>query len=399
METDKEAIVVKKDTTEILREVLHKAAKERGYKDYKLDIKQSSSEGANISSVLFTATISESNKDDINIFAKVACLSESVRKGTPFQMFETEILFYSDLIKTYKQIEEKHNVPLEHRFVAPEVYGINPQYFEETIAMENLMSRGYQMFDRFQIIDWNYTKESMTHLARLHALSIAYSVEQPEEFEEKTKNLVIKKDVKSLKEAFNKMLQKVLESAKQEHKDRLKDFIDNVASPERMACMMKPLKRTFITHGDYRPSNLMHKLREDGTYDIIPIDFQTLSRSNPIVDILYFLFSGSDKEFRAKYLRKSFDHYYSELCASLTRLDLNPQEIYPKEDFEYELKEVLPLGLFIGLLLLMVVTVEMEDFPKLDENSELEDIYYSPSESYKTRMNDLLEDCIAMGVI
>ncbi|CAG4989438.1 unnamed protein product [Colias eurytheme] len=396
METEKDSKVV---TEGILRDVLHKVAKERDIKDYKLDIIPTSSEGANISSVLFNVTISGKDKADINIFAKVACLSESVRKGTPFQMFETEILFYTDLIKIYKEIEEKHNVPIEHRLVVPEVYGINSEYSKETIAMENLVCKGYQMFDRFKIVDWNYTQESLSQLAKLHALSLAFSVEQPEVFEEKTKNLVMTKDVKSLKAAFNKMLMKVLESAKEEHRDRLNDFIENVASPEKMACMMKPIKRTFITHGDYRTSNLMHKIREDGTYDVIPIDFQTLSRCNPVVDVLYFLFSGSDKEFRAKYLKKSFEHYYNELSAALTRFNLNPDEIYPKEDFEYELKEVLPLGLFVGLLLLMVVTVETEDFPKLDEKSELKDVYYSPSAAYKIRMNDLLEDCIEMGVL
>ncbi|XP_038211451.1 uncharacterized protein LOC119831953 [Zerene cesonia] len=265
--------------------------------------------------------------------------------------------------------------------------------------MENLMCKGYQMFDRFQTIDWNYTKESLKQLAILHALSVAFSIEHPKEFEEKTKNLTLKSDLDSMKEVFKLTLNNILESSKEEHKDRLKNFMQNTVTPDNMNFMMRPMKRTFITHGDYRPSNLMHKLREDGTYDIIPIDYQTLSRCNPALDVLYFLFSGSDKEFRAKYLRKAYDHYYSELCASLTRLDLNPDEIYPKEDFEYELREVLPLGLFIGVLLLIMITAEVNDIPKFDQKTELNDLYYSPSEAYKTRMNDLLEDCIEMGVL
>ncbi|XP_045502108.1 uncharacterized protein LOC123699242 [Colias croceus] len=396
---DKETKIESKESEEKLREVLHKIAEERGYKDYKLDIKPTSSEGANFSSVLFTATISEHGKDVINIFAKVAALNETVRAGAPYQMFDTEILFYTYIIKTYKQIEEKHNVPIEHRVVVPELYGINDEYLKETVVMENLMCKGYQMFDRFKTIDWNYTQESLTQLAKLHALSIAFSIEQPEEFEEKTKNLKMNNDMSAMKDAMAMTLMKIQESAKDEHKDRLKQFVENAMVPENIEYMMKPIKRMILNHGDYRPSNLLHKLREDGTYDIIPIDYQTLTRSNPIVDLLYFLFNGSDKEFRAKYLRKAFDHYYNELCACLTRLDLNPEEIYPKEDFEYELKEVLPFGLFISLMLLMLITVEMEHVPKISEKTELKDLYCTPSEAYKIRMNDLLEDCIDMGVL
>ncbi|XP_038211450.1 uncharacterized protein LOC119831952 [Zerene cesonia] len=387
------------DTDKLLHELLHKITNERDYKNCKLDIKQISSEGANFSSALYTVTITEQGKEDINIFVKVANLSEGVRASTPFDVFKIEILFYTDVIKTYKQLEEKHNVPIEHRLVTPEVYGINPKYFEETIAMENLISKGYQMFDRFETINWNYSKESLTQLAKLHALSIAFSIEQPEKFDEITKNIRMNVDVNVMKHAFKMTLMKIQESAKDEHRDRLKQFMENAMSSDKIVYMMKPINRTILAHGDYRPNNLMHKLREDGTYDIIPIDYQMMNRSNPILDVLYFLFNGSDKEFRAEYFRKSLDHYYNELCASLTRLDLNPEEIYPKEDFEYELKEVLPLALFVSLMLLMSITVELENVPKYDEMSDIKDLYCTPSEAYKIRMNDLLEDCIDMGVL
>ncbi|XP_045502214.1 uncharacterized protein LOC123699330 [Colias croceus] len=127
--------VVSIDTEEMLGELLHKIAKEKGYKDYKLDIKQTSSEGANFSSALFTVTISGKGMNDINIFAKVANLGEKVREKTPLDIFKNEILFYTDVIKIYKQIEEKHNVPIEHRLLTPEIYGINSEYFKEIICI------------------------------------------------------------------------------------------------------------------------------------------------------------------------------------------------------------------------------------------------------------------------
>ncbi|CAG4989423.1 unnamed protein product [Colias eurytheme] len=399
MGADLETKIEAKDSEETLREELHKIAKERGYKNYKLDIKTSSSVGANFMSIVYTATISEHGKDDINIFAKVAFLSEKARSDSPFQAFDIEILFYTDIIKIYKQIEEKHKVPIEHRLVVPELYGVSSKYLKETIVMENLLSKGYQMFDRFQTIDWNYTKESLTQLAKLHSLSIAFYIDHPKSFSEKTEKLRMKSDMTHMEESVGMMVMKIMESAKDEHKERLKNFMENIMAPDKIDYMMKPIKRMILSHGDYRPNNLLHKLKEDGTYEIIPIDYQTLTHSNPIVDLLYFLFNGSDKEFRAKYLRKAFDHYYNELCACLTRLDLNPKQIYSKEDFEIELKEVLPFGLFMSLMLLMIITVEMENIPKIHEDLELKDLFCTPSEAYKIRMNDLLQDCIEMGVL
>lgn len=74
--------------------------------------------------------------------------------------------------------------------------------------------------------------------------------------------------------------------------------------------------------------------------EVIPVDYQTLRGGCPVVDLLYFIFTGTDKQFRANYYEKLVDHYYSELRAAIIRLGLNPDEKYSREDFDAELKEV-----------------------------------------------------------
>lgn len=70
------------------------------------------------------------------------------------------------------------------------------------------------------------------------------------------------------------------------------------------------------------------------------LDYQMLNISNPVIDLMYFIFSGSDQEFRKHHYRPLLDHYHNELSNTLTRLDVDVNTTYSKEDFEADLKEV-----------------------------------------------------------
>lgn len=75
--------------------------------------------------------------------------------------------------------------------------------------------------------------------------------------------------------------------------------------------------------------------------EIKVVDLQTLQGCSPVLDLLYFIVTGTDEKFREQYYEKLKDHYYSELEAAMTRLHLDPPKVYSRTDFEYELKEVL----------------------------------------------------------
>lgn len=76
--------------------------------------------------------------------------------------------------------------------------------------------------------------------------------------------------------------------------------------------------------------------------------------SNPICDLMFFIFSGSDEKFREKHYYQLLDHYYNELCNSLKRLGVDPEETYTRKDFDYELKEVGKLILIHSVVLRQV---------------------------------------------
>lgn len=63
---------------------------------------------------------------------------------------------------------------------------------------------------------------------------------------------------------------------------------------------------------------------------------------SPIIDLVYFIFTGTDKEFRDKHYEKLVDFYYTQLSDAMKRLNIDPEGTYSREDFYFELKEVFP---------------------------------------------------------
>lgn len=245
-----------------LKAVLDKVAKEQGFVNYTIDIKPISSEGANYSSVLFLATISENGKGDIKLFNKVSCVGEKVRAVAPFQIFQSEICFYNELIKLYKDMELKYGVPEEHKFIAPKFYGSSDEYLKETLVMEDLTAIGYEMFDRFKTFDYNYAKESVRQLAKFHALSIAYSIKEPEDFEIKTQKLKMQNNMDALSAMIQGVFENVLKSLREEFKDRVQSFLKEIMTDGKLDYLTQPHRRMVLAHGDFRASNIMHKLNE-----------------------------------------------------------------------------------------------------------------------------------------
>lgn len=86
--------------------------------------------------------------------------------------------------------------------------------------------------------------------------------------------------------------------------------------------------------------NIENILYQGCEVEVVVVDYQTLRVSNPICDLMYFIFSGSDETFREKHYHQLLDHYYKELCSALTRLGVDAEKKYSREDFEFEMKEV-----------------------------------------------------------
>nr|XP_049701036.1 uncharacterized protein LOC110377940 isoform X3 [Helicoverpa armigera] len=385
---------------EPLRNMLNKIAKDHNYDNPEIIINSISSGGANYTSALYTAIIKAKNKEDLNLFGKVAAVGEKFRNETSIDFYDTEKFAYTTLFKIYKALEEEHGVPEEHRFPFVKFYGFDTsaQYLE-TMVLENLITQGYEAFDRFKSYDWEYASAAVTELAKFHALSYAFQKKDPEEFQKTLDRAKLDWLAVGVEGMLKKSGALALGAIRPEHKRSLEKFLSRNIN-EVFIDFFKPSRTTVIIHGDYRGSNLVHRVRKDGKVDIKILDLQTLQRGSPVTDLLYFIFTGSDEQFRAKYFDRLVEHYYSQLSASMRRLHLNPHEIFPKEDFDAELKEKLPFGLTLATFSLPVITVDTEDAPKVDETLEISSFSTGKTNDlYSERLNGVVNDYVRWGIL
>ncbi|CAB3244334.1 unnamed protein product [Arctia plantaginis] len=382
---------------EMLYTFLPKIAEEQKYVDYKLKIEPISSGGANYTSTLYNVTIEERNNTH-HMFVKVAAMGEKIRSQTP-NFYHTEIFVYTKLAKVYKNLEEEHQVPDKYRLHLTKFYGCDPTVYKETVVLENLVVKGYQPYDRLKPIDWEYAASAITELTKLHALSFAYSEYHPEEYKKVVNDhkFVLEMEAEFVSGFFDASIAKAIDSVEEKFKDKLKVFFERFV--KKFPDLFKGVKPVLI-HGDYRPSNLMHRNANETAVDVMIVDLQTLQGASPVVDLLYFIFTGSDEEFRAEYYDKLIDHYYTELEAAMKRLHLDPEKIYSRAVFDKELKEKLPFGLTISVFALPVVTVSAEHAPKVDADMELSAFCAEKaSDLYVERLNGVVNDFMKWGLL
>lgn len=244
-----------------LRELLRTIAEKHFDDEYELNVTSISSGGANYTSALFVATFTATNKTDLQLFAKVAILGDKMRElMNATKMFSIEAFFYNELVKTYTDIQDKHGVVGENRYVTPKFYGCNKKYGEETVVLENLAARNYGGYNRFKSLDYEHAASAVGELAKFHALSFAYQKEQPEDFARVTKYLWFHKPVSQAKdEYFPEMTARALKSiSNDDHKQRVKKFMEGRCD-EMYEKFNRPFGNPVIIHGDFRASNLFFK--------------------------------------------------------------------------------------------------------------------------------------------
>ncbi|CAH0695611.1 unnamed protein product [Spodoptera exigua] len=381
------------------KDLLHTIAKEQKFVDYSLDIKEISSGGANYTSKLFSVTVTEGTKK-LQLFCKVAAIGEQMRAQMD-KIYTTEHFFYTKLAKMYRNIEDQCGVPDELKLNVTKYYGSTIQLNEEVMVLEDLVATGYENYDRFKSIDWPYAQAAVRELAKFHACAWAYGKQEPEQFEEILKEMTFNFGFEGpeMQTYTTSMIDKAVQTVREENKEMLQKYFESFDA-EEYAATQKRSRRLVLNHGDFKPSNLMHKKLDDGSYDIKVVDLQTMQGGSPVNDLIYFIFTGSDEKFRSQYFDKLVDYYYSELSAAMKRLQLNPDEIFSREDFDYEINEKLPFGLALATFLIPVVTVDTENAPQVDESLDISSFNVEKtSDLYAERLNGVVNDYVKWGIL
>lgn len=246
-----------------IHSVLKELLEDDDYMDFGIEVQDISTDGANFTSNLYKVDVLDKKGDlpSLHLFLKVACPSVKLRSiFYEWKIYTTEHFFYSKLKKQFEEIEKENKVPPLFRLVCSKYYGCSLVSFEEIMVLEDLSASGWLVYDRFKPMEWPYAKSAITELAKFHALSFAYSEKNSYEFNKMLEDLKTEMNPEALCTLVKNTKDIALQKVKPENKEVLEKYLEEFET--KILKVNEAVGRNVITHGLYRPSNLMHKIKD-----------------------------------------------------------------------------------------------------------------------------------------
>lgn len=141
------------------------------------------------------------------------------------------------------------------------------------------------------------------------------------------------------------------------------------------------------------------------------IDYQISKETSPVCDIQYMIFNCTDHKTRLKYFNEWLDYYHAELEKRLTNFGLKIENVYPREQFDADMKKYSGMMLGLSTILASVLTMNSEDAGKMKEtmeatspdellaNNEVEDYNVEHTIKFKTRLEGLIDSYLEFNLI
>lgn len=101
------------------------------------------------------------------------------------------------------------------------------------------------------------------------------------------------------------------------------------------------------------------------------MDWQISHYCSPVLDVLYNIFSSTDKEFRDLNYELLLDTYYTTLCEMIRKLGSDPNKLYPYDIFQMQLRKFGEYALLMAPLIISIRVAKETDVSNLDEFATL----------------------------
>ncbi|XP_055614000.1 uncharacterized protein LOC129760375 [Uranotaenia lowii] len=410
-------------TQSLLEKIVHEQLESD---DVAITLSAGSNKGDNYIGIVFRAR-AECRKSGkvLHIIAKLPPITEA-RRNQFFARpsFEREISFYTEIYPMLEQFQQERGIdPKDGREAfnqIPQCLATCLDEFEEAIFMRDLKEEGFSMVDRHSIPTIQHFRMVVKGLARLHALSFGLKDQHPERIEpyKSMVELFTTRDWDDSMEQWFKMLI-----------DRAMGTLDKDKEPEVFEKVQKALDGKFIDlvvdmtkgehaepyavicHGDCWNNNIMFKHENNTPTKLCLLDWQICRYASPVLDLMYFLFTASDKAIRDKHYQELIDLYHETLSEFLIRLGSDPEKLFPRSALDAQLQRFGRFGLLMAVMLLPITTTKSEDVPDLEEMAqklengfdvadEVDSFRSEDTEAvYRQKMGDCCRDIVRLGYI
>ncbi|CAG9764213.1 unnamed protein product [Ceutorhynchus assimilis] len=385
--------------------LVRKAAESESFNDFDILANIGTAKGDNYLGVIHSVTVTEKNDETkvLHLICKSAHIIDNFRAMVPIiKMFKRE----SDLYEIVGKLREYQNEKALSRPFdgVAKFYGSCLEEKRETILMKNLKKDGYKLWDRMTPMNDEHLSAVFAEYARFHALSFAFKHQNPDRFEELSKD--IKTDVfmdtetEDAKEKFGHFVQYYFKNGLNTVEGNARATAELEKLREVIGQKFETLgltKKAVITHGDCWCNNILFRYENNNNTPskVCFIDWQLSKVGSPALDLTYFFSASGSKETYAN-INKYLKTYHETLSQNLQELGCNPEGILSFDDLLDEWKNTAWYGVFIGMMILKIMLTESDEVPdyeKLESDDNMTAFSYEVKRSadYKQRLCDLIE--------
>lgn len=150
-------------------------------------------------------------------------------------------------------------------------------------------------------------------------------------------------------------------------------------------------------------------LQKNELKSICLLDFQLSRYSAPVLDILYNLFSSTDKRFRVEHFDKLLKTYHSSLCDMIEKLGSDPQKLYTFENLQTQMRKFGEFALLFGPMIIQIRVASAKDILDLDTYAEhverggsadlIGEFDEDTQIEYSVLINGLVDDLVNYGYV
>ncbi|XP_017874661.1 PREDICTED: uncharacterized protein LOC108621704 [Drosophila arizonae] len=281
--------------------------------------------------------------------------------------FDVENEVYIDLIPKFEELYKSKGLDI---ILAPRAYrfkeGVkNEPKLKNTVLMYDLGQDGYKNVNRVKGLNVEQAELVLRKLAQYHAASAVYkSIHGP--YTDSIMYGLFGSDVQKAMDLLNTMFaptQKVfLENVKNyrdgyKYHKKLATYFEKMRENFISLGMAKPHEFNVINHGDCWANNLLFKFDQSGNLkDMLFVDFQNPRYAHPATDLLYFIMTSVDMNYKLTYFDYFIKYYHDQLVKHLKLLDY--KERVPKlvelqmETYKYGCWSIMACYLVLPVVLL-----------------------------------------------
>jgi hypothetical protein len=298
-------------------------------------INKGSNVGDNVAGELYAIKVEATSGKSYNLVIKTLPEEESAFREymRASRVFVLEMAVYTTLKESLENLIKIKG--LDITLPLPPYFGGQCDGENDFLCLEDQRPLGFRMPDKYAGLNFVETKVILEELGRFHALTYSLIKFEGEKFftgtEGREKMIRSVWDDPNLEEMANAMFSGAVDNAvdiirlrDEELSRKMRAALD---SSKIYKIMMSVGKMTdekifpVIIHGDFWVNNILIKYNDrDEPTSVKFIDFQQTRRGNIFEELLYFIFTSTTPDLRAKHLSQLLQVYYESFTSSLDLL-------------------------------------------------------------------------------